>query len=378
MTMQDQHKQSGGVRQQDPCDRKNCGESTWESTDDKPHATSDVRHEGVTWFRIDPPCQSTGTKSNTVGSQASRGRDPHRDKGRVIMIIRAATGKKDGRDHHYGQAMIGRTRSQQEKINKRKDNRNSHKQKERNNRGYHRYKGRERKNPCEVRYRLSNQQRSCDRPSGMVRMKRTHRKRNPLGKEVPNSPRRVSRMEQATKDAEGTFQTLVAPKGKATITRWEKEIKEKHKGKAWDALAQEADWVTDLGATQPRETLYHKTMEMAWLTKMMIDKVSSEMEEARQEDNKEHKKMLDEILSRLSSLETITKLLVEVEKDQKSKMERLAAQFHLYLRYVHHMDITPADGHGAPTHIRKTRTISQKEDNKSQADDGKKHIIVLD
>jgi hypothetical protein len=274
--------------------------------------------------------------------------------------------------------MIGRTSSQQEKLNKRNDNRNSRKQKERNNRDYHRYKDRERKNPCEVRYRMNNQQRSCDRPSGMVRMKRTHRKRNPLGKEVPNSPRRVSRMEQATKDAEGTFQTLVAPKGKETITRWEKEIKEKCKGKAWDALAQEADWVTDLGATQPRETLYHKTMEMAWLTKMMIGKVSSETEDARREDNKELKKMLEEILSHLNSLETITKLLVEVEKDQKSKLERLAAQFHLYLRYVHHMDITPADGHGAPTHIRKTRTIPQKEDNKSQADGGEKHIIVLD
>jgi hypothetical protein len=180
------------------------------------------------------------------------------------------------------------------------------------------------------------------------------------------------------KYAEGTFRTLVAPKGKVTITWWEKELKEKRKGKAWDALAQEADWVTDPGATQPMETLYHKTMEMAWLTKMMIDKVSSEMEDARQEGHKENKKMLDEILSRLSSLETITKLLVEVEKDQKSQMERLAAQFHLYLRYVHHMDITSVDGRGAPTHIRKTRTISQKDDNKSQADGGKKHIIVLD
>ena len=95
-------------------------------------------------------------KSNTVGSQVSRGRDLHRDKGRVIMIIRATTGKKDGRDHHYGQAMIGRTRLQQGKINKRKDNRNSRKQKEHNCRGYQRYKGRERKNPCEVKYKLSN------------------------------------------------------------------------------------------------------------------------------------------------------------------------------------------------------------------------------
>jgi len=90
-------------------------------------------------------------------------------------------------------------------------------------------------------------------------------------------------------------------------------------------LIQEADWVIDLGATQPRETLFHKTVEMAWLTKMMIGKVSLEMEDARREDNKELKKMLEEILSRLSSLETITKLLVEVEKDQKSKMEHLDA-----------------------------------------------------
>jgi hypothetical protein len=34
-------------------------------------------------------------------------------------------------------------------------------------------------------------------------------------------------------------------------------------------------WVTDLGATQTREKLYHKTMEMAWITKMMIGKVIS-------------------------------------------------------------------------------------------------------
>jgi hypothetical protein len=173
------------------------------------------------------------------------------------MIIRAATEEKDGRDHHYGQPMIGRTRSQLEKINKRKDNMNSHKHKERNCKGYHKYKGKERKNPYEERYRLSNQQRSCDRPNGMLRMKRTHRKRNPLGKEVLNSPQRVSRMEQAEKYTEGTFQTLVASKGKVAITRWEKEIKEKHKAKAWEALAHEVDRVTDPGATQPKETLYH-------------------------------------------------------------------------------------------------------------------------
>jgi hypothetical protein len=129
---------------------------------------------------------------------------------------------------------------------------------------------------------------------------------------------------------------------------------------------------------QPRETLYHKMMEMAWLIKMMIKKVILEMDESIQEGNKEHKKMMDGILSRLNSMETITKLLIEVEKDQKSKIERLAAQFHLYLCYFHHMDIMPANGHSAPVHIRKTRMISHKDENKSQGDGGKKHIIVLD
>jgi hypothetical protein len=59
-------------------------------------------------------------------------------------------------------------------------------------------------------------------------------------------------------------------------------------------------------------------------------------------------------------------------------MERLATQFHLYLCYFHHMGITPANGHGALAHIRKTCTISQKEENKSRADEGKKRIIFLD
>ena len=63
-----------------------------------------------------------------------------------------------------------------------------------------------------------------------------HNKRNPQGKGTPNNPRRVSRMEQAEKDAKDTFHTLVALKGKETITQWEKKIKEKCKGKAWDAL----------------------------------------------------------------------------------------------------------------------------------------------
>jgi hypothetical protein len=126
---------------------------------------------------------------------------------------------------------------------------------------------------------------------------------------------------------------------------------------------------------QPRETLYHKTVEMAWRTKMLIGKVSSERKFSSLKDNKDHKKRLKEVLSRLRNLEASTKWLIE---DQKEKMERVAAQFHLYLCYVHHMDITPADENGAPALIRKTRTVVQKEENKDRADEGKKHLIILD
>jgi hypothetical protein len=117
---------------------------------------------------------------------------------------------------------------------------------------------------------------------------------------------------------------------------------------------------------------------MAWKKKMLIGKVSSERADAGRENSKEHTKLRKKILSYLSSLETITRMLTKVETDQKIKLEWLAAQFHLYLCYVHHMDITPVDGKGAPAHIRKTRIVSQKEENKGPTDEGKKHVIILD
>jgi hypothetical protein len=74
----------------------------------------------------------------------------------------------------------------------------------------------------------------------MVRMKQMHSKRNPLRKGTQKNPRQVSRMEQAAKDVEGTFHTLIAPKGKATINRLEKEIKINRKGKTY-ALTQDTN-----------------------------------------------------------------------------------------------------------------------------------------
>jgi hypothetical protein len=75
----------------------------------------------------------------------------------------------------------------------------------------------------------------------MVRMKQMNNKRNPQGKGTQKNPQRVSRMKQEARDVEGTFHTMVAPKGKATIIWLEKEINKKCKGKTWDALVQEAD-----------------------------------------------------------------------------------------------------------------------------------------
>jgi hypothetical protein len=95
-------------------------------------------------------------------------------------------------------------------------------------------------------------------------------------------------------------------------------------------------------------------VEMAWKTKILIGKVSSEREDTRRENNKEHMKFLNEILRCLSNIETITNMLTVVETNRQAKIEQLDAQFHLYLCYVHHMDITLADEKGSPSHIRKT------------------------
>jgi len=87
--------------------------------------------------------------------------------------------------------------------------------------------------------------------------------------------------------------------------------------------------------------------------------------------------MLDEIHRCISGLETIVKLLVEVEKNQQSKQEQVVVQFHVYLRYVHHLDITPMDGQGGLAEIRRTKPVSPKEDNKGQAGGVIDHSEVL-
>jgi hypothetical protein len=58
----------------------------------------------------------------------------------------------------------------------------------------------------------------------MVRIKKTHSERGLKGKEPSTSTQRITSMEQAAREANGTFLTQVDPKGKAIINRWEREI----------------------------------------------------------------------------------------------------------------------------------------------------------
>jgi len=55
----------------------------------------------------------------------------------------------------------------------------------------------------------------------------------------------------------------------------------------------------------------------------------------------------------------------------------MASQFHLYLRYDHHMDIAPVDWSGTPTCIIKTRTVEQRKENKARKDGEERHPIIL-
>jgi len=59
-------------------------------------------------------------------------------------------------------------------------------------------------------------------------------------------------------------------------------------------------------------------------------------------------------------------------------MEQMARQFNLYLRYVHHMDITPADRRGTPACIKKMCTVEQKKENAARKEGEESHPILLD
>jgi hypothetical protein len=70
--------------------------------------------------------------------------------------------------------------------------------------------------------------------------------------------------------------------------------------------------------------------------------------------------------------------IAEDQRNQSEKIERLAGQFQLYLRYVHDMNITLVDRRGTPTNIRRTRTVEKKKENEVRKEGDEIHPICLD
>jgi hypothetical protein len=130
-----------GVRHQGHVNRKKCRVSAWESIDGNQQVANDVGQKVLPWTSMDTPHPSIGTGSSTVGYTTRRGKGRCRDNDRVIMITHTETGKKDGKDHLYGQTMIARTSPQQGKSHKRRSTRNRCRQEKRNCRSYHKNKG---------------------------------------------------------------------------------------------------------------------------------------------------------------------------------------------------------------------------------------------
>jgi hypothetical protein len=84
---------------------------------------------------------------------------------------------------------------------------------------------------------------------------------------------------------------------------------------------------------------------------MLIGKFKADNDETKGMDQRELRTMVEDIQHLVNGLETIVKLLVNIEKIQQRKKDKMETQFNLYLKYVHHMDITPTNDHGTPTQI---------------------------
>ena len=111
---------------------------------------------------------------------------------------------------------------------------------------------------------------------------------------------------------------------------------------------------------------------------MLIGKMCADRGETNRMETKEKKKESTGILNRLNNLEMGVKRLVEDKKIIQEKLEKMAGQFHLYLRYVHHIDITLADSNGTPTCIRNLRLVEQTEEDVEQQKGDTEHPINLD
>jgi hypothetical protein len=84
----------------------------------------------------------------------------------------------------------------------------------------------------------------------MARMKYTTRKGIPLGDSQPESSRKKTRIENATRDVARMYQSTVPQKGKEAVEKWEEELKVERERKEKNKVAQEVDWIIDTGTTR--------------------------------------------------------------------------------------------------------------------------------
>jgi hypothetical protein len=171
-------------------------------------------------------------------------------------------------------------------------------------------------------------------------------------------------MEQAAREAKSTFLTQVDPKGKRS-SKGGREKSTTHAGEKPGQTNPGSRRDKGPRATQPRTTLYHKTVEEAWRTKMLIGKMCADRKETNRTGYQRTRRRCSQNSEPPQQPGGQGKKTSGGPEEPKEKMERMAGQFHLYLRYVHHIDITPADRNGTPTCIRKIRLVEQREENEA-------------
>jgi hypothetical protein len=111
---------------------------------------------------------------------------------------------------------------------------------------------------------------------------------------------------------------------------------------------------------------------------MLIGKLKADRKETNKEAIRGHKKELTKIMNRLNNLETLARGIVANQRSQNEKLERLAGQFHIYLCYVHHLDITPEDRRRTPTNIRRTCMVEKKKKKVANKEGDDSQPIILD
>jgi hypothetical protein len=142
------------------------------------------------------------------------------------MVYLALPANKEGQSHHLKIKLVGGTGPYKREHYKKKSCRQGYNQKVLASSENYSLKSRLVKERRKVRHWDKGKNRELGRHRDMARLKHTQRKRSPWGKDISKISRRLTRIGQVVREAENTFHTMVSPKGKATVNKWEEDIKE--------------------------------------------------------------------------------------------------------------------------------------------------------